>query len=131
MGLYLAIFDDGKEIEGVEVGQYADFDFLRTMVVDLLEQGFAGSRFPILVLHSDCDGEWTPEESARLRQELETVAARFHDFPPTPFNSGWKEAVAKEFGIRPRNLYECFFDVDGEPLLERLIDLTRLSQERT
>jgi len=28
-------------------------------------------------------------------------------------------------------LYDCFFDIDGEPLLERLINLTRLSQRRS
>jgi len=38
--------------------------------------------------------------------------------------------VAKTFGINPKSLLECFFDVDGEPLLERILELTKLSQEQ-
>ena len=42
----------------------------------------------------------------------------------------WKAEVAKMFGIKPANFSDCFFDVDGEPLVQRLIGLARLSQER-
>ena len=128
MGLYLTIFDNGDEIDGVEVGMYADFAAFRDAVVSL-ERGVAGSRFPTLILHSDCDGEWTPEQSAALEVELRTIAVEFAVMPAVPLD-GWKSQVAKLLGLRPTSLSDCFFDVDGEPLLERLIDLSRLSQDR-
>ena len=130
MGLYLAVCDDDLEVDGVEIGSYADFSAFRKSVVKYLEDGVAGSRCPTLVLHSDCDGQWTPGEAATLERELEVVATRFRQCPPVPLNAEWQKEVAAAFGIIPANLYECFFDVDGEPLLERLTSLARLSQER-
>jgi Immunity protein 70 len=129
MGLYLAIFEGDAELDGVEVGSYADFSAFRDAVVVNLEAGNAGSRFPTLILHSDCDGEWTPEQAVILISELNTVAQEFAGLPPIPLD-GWKAEVAKMFGIRPANLADCFFDVDGEPLLERLVGLAQLSQKR-
>ncbi|MEP6784812.1 MAG: Imm70 family immunity protein [Sphingomonadales bacterium] len=128
MGLYLTIFDGDEELDGVEVGAYADFSAFRDAVVSNLEAS-AGSRFPTLILHSDCDGEWTPEQAMILERELKVVAQKFASFPPIPLD-GWKSEVANIFGIRPTTLAECFFDVDGEPLLKRLLGLARLSQER-
>ena len=130
MGLYLAIFDDGEEIEGVEVGTYDDFGSFRDTVVTGLEAGEAGSRFPTLIYHSDSEGEWTPEQAAFLEAELRIIANEFAAMPPVTLPGGWKSHVAKILGIRPKNLYDCFFDVDGEPLLERLIGLVELSQQR-
>ncbi len=129
MGLYLAIFDGDVELDGVEVGAYADFSTFRDAVVSNLEAGNAGSRFPALILHSDCDGEWAPEQAAALEAELEVIAKEFAGFPPVPLD-GWKSEVAKMVGTRPTNLADSFFDIDGEPLLERLIGLARLSQDR-
>jgi hypothetical protein len=130
MGLYLALFDETGEVDGVEVGAYADFGALRDAVVINLEGRVAGSRFPTLILHSDCDGQWTPADAATLEQELLTIGVELRRFPAVPFNSEWKKQSAKTFGIQPQNLYDCFFDVDGEPLIERLIGLARLSQSR-
>ena len=130
MGLYLAIFDGDDELEGVEVGSYADFAFFRDAVVSNVEGGTAGARCPTLILHSDCDGEWSPDEAASLEAELKEIARDFASLPSVSLGEGWKPEVAKMFGIRPANLADCFFDVDGEPLLERLIGLAKLSQER-
>jgi len=58
MGLYLCIFDGEEDVNGVEIGSYADYNALRDYVVRELELGKAGTRFPTFVLHSDCDGEW-------------------------------------------------------------------------
>jgi len=129
MGLYLTIFDGDVEIDGVEVGSYSDFNYLRDIIVNKLESGLAGSRFPTLNLHSDCDGEWSSEDALTLEMELKKITQEFEKLPPVPYNSEWQNEVAKTFGIKPKSLLECFFDVDGEPLLERILGLTKLSQE--
>ena len=130
MGLYLAVFDGDDELDGVEVGSYADFGVFRSAVAKHLEGGVEGSRCPTLMLHSDCDGQWSPEEASLLQGELAAITESFMDLPPEPLGDGWKPEVAKTFGLRPGNLYDCFFDVDGEPLLDRLMGLAQFSVER-
>ena len=130
MGLYLCIFDGGEEVEGVEIGAYADFNALRNCVARELEGDKAGSKFPTLILHSDCDGEWSPSEAGKLEKELISISEEFRRHPPISIDSSWQKQVAKGFGLHVNSLYDCFFDVDGEPLLERLIALARLSQQR-
>jgi hypothetical protein len=130
MGLYLCIFDGDEEVDGVEVGPYADFHTLRDCIVRELEGGIAGSKFPSLILHSDCDGEWSPSEAGELEKELMIIGNEFRRLPPIPIGSDWKKWVVKNIGLQTNNLYDCFFDVDGEPLLDRLINLAKLSQTR-
>lgn len=130
MGLYLAIFDGDDELDGVEVGSYADFGSFRSAVATHLEGGAAGSRYPTLMLHSDCDGQWSSDEAASLTAELTAITERFMQLPAEPLGEGWKPEVAKSLGLRPTNLYDCFFDVDGEPLLDRFMSLAQLSVER-
>jgi hypothetical protein len=43
------------------------------------------------------------------------------------FNSEWKKEAAKTFGFSPNTLLDCFFDIDGEPLVERLRELVKVS----
>jgi hypothetical protein len=124
------VFDDEDELDGVEVGAYSDFSVFRNAVVAKLEGGVAGSRFPTLILHADCDGRWTPSEAVTLEKELETISVRFQELPPIPLNAEWQKQVVKTFGVQIQTLYDCFFDVDGEPLLERLINLAELSQAK-
>ena len=132
MGLYLAIFDyDENELDGVEVGLYADFKTFREAVAGSLENGVYGSRFPTLMLHTDCDGQWSPREAAALEKELKEIGARFRELPPIPLSSDWKNQVAETFSIQIQSLYDCFFDVDGEPLIDRLIGLSQLSQAKS
>jgi hypothetical protein len=130
MGLYLCVFDDGEELEGVEVGSYADFAHFRSNVIERLENGVAGSRFPTLILHSDSDGEWSPTDCEQLRQELRTIASSFQRLPAVPFHVEWQQLVGKSLGLKPTSLYESFIDVDGEPLLERLLHLCEMAIER-
>lgn len=130
MGLYLCIFDGDQEIDGVEVGQYDDFGKFRDCVVRELEKGSPGSKFATLILHSDSDGEWSPAEAKKLESELAEISAEFRRRPPIAITSEWRKRVAKISGLQIRNLYDCFFDVDGEPLLERLIGMAQLSQKR-
>jgi hypothetical protein len=130
MGLYLCVFDGDEEVDGVEVGSYGDFGTFRDTVRDILEEGTSGSRFPILMKHSDCDGTWSPVEAEQLQVELATIAQEFARHPPIPLHDGWKKSVARTLGLSPVNLLDCFFDVDGEPLLDRLRGLCMYSIQR-
>lgn len=130
MGLYLCIFEEDEDVDGVEVGSYADYNALRDYVVRELESGFAGSRFPTFVLHSDCDGEWTVTECQSLQGEIDQIVADLRVRPPIGFASEWQVAVAKSVGLIPKNAFESFIDVDGEFLLERLRGLAENAVER-
>ncbi|KTE42964.1 MULTISPECIES: Imm70 family immunity protein [unclassified Sphingopyxis] len=130
MGLYLAVFDGEEELDGVEVGSYADFGTFRSAVATHIEGGVEGSRCPTLMLHSDCDGQWSPEEAGLLQAELSVIAESFLELPTELLDHGWKPEVAQMFGLRLNSLYDCFFDVDGEPLVDRLMGLAQLSMQR-
>lgn len=125
MGLYLCIFDGDEDVDGVEVGAYADYNALRDCIVRELEAGEAGSRFPTFILHSDCDGEWTVAECQRLQGELTEIVTALKERPAIRFSSAWQETVAKSIGLDPQNAFESFIDVDGEFLLERLQSLVK------
>ena len=127
MGLYLCVFKDEEELEGVEVGSYADYGYFIETVTDLLEDGIAGSKFPVLILHSDSDGSWSIEECRSLEKELETISKSFKFLLPREFNSEWQRQLSKSLGLTPQNLCESFIDVDGEPLIERMIHLCRVA----
>jgi hypothetical protein len=129
MGLYLCVFENDEEVEGVEVGSYADFGAFRGVVRDHLEGGIWAARFPVLMEHSDCDGIWTPAEAAELVRELDQVESELCRLAPLPIVGTWRVELARSLGLAPRNLCECFFDVDGEPLVARLKQLCRASIE--
>jgi hypothetical protein len=127
MGLYLVLFDEDDELDGLEVGGYADFGAFRNAVLAAVEKGSYGSRCPVLMNHPDDDGEWTPEESAALLEELQIIEVCFRNAPPTALNSPWKKEVARTRGLELETLYDCFFDVNGSPLIERMRDLAQKS----
>jgi Immunity protein 70 len=129
MGLYLCVFAGGgldEELDGVEVGSYDDFDRFRRAVNEL-EPGGWGSRFPVLMLHEDSDGRWSPDEAISLEMELLTIGEEMEKLAPQGFPAGWQADVAKQFGLSPKSLRDCFIDVDGEPLIDRLLELARLA----
>jgi hypothetical protein len=130
MGLYLCIFDEDEEVDGVEVGSYADYNALRDYIIRELEAGRAGSRFPTLVLHSDCDGEWSVAECQRLQREVMEIVAALKERPAVEFGSNWQKVVAKSIGLKPENALESFIDVDGERLLDRLQNLVKKALDR-
>ena len=69
-----------------------------------------------------------------LERELEAspvIAGSLRQFPLTPLLPDWQQQVAKTFGLQVNTLYNCFFDIDGELLLERPINLTRLGPHRS
>jgi len=130
MGLYLCVFNDDDELEGVEVGSYLDFNSFRSTVTELLEGGVAGSRFPTLIIHSDSDGEWAWAECESLRKELATIANELQQLPSIQFRVEWQQQVGSLLGLKPASLYESFIDVDGELLLDRLIQLCDVAIDR-
>ena len=98
MSLYLCVFAGGQELAGVEVGGYRDFAAFRQHIAEHHEAGRAGERFPLLLLHSDCEGAWTVAECLGLRQEFSVL----------------RTAMTTD----PR--LAAFQDVDGENLVEQL-----------
>jgi len=126
MSLYLCIFRGDDEIDGVDVGSYNDFGRFRDAVAEKLENGRQGSRFPILQLHPDSDGEWTPDECRGLEAELTLIQTELATLPPADFGGDQKD-IAEELDLVPLNLGDSFIDVDGESLLSRLVGLCRLA----
>jgi hypothetical protein len=119
MGLYLAVFastDDDTELDGVEVGGYDDFAAFRDAVHEHLEDGEWGCRYPILMNHEDARGTWSAEDAPGLQRELVAIRDEFRRLPPPGSDD------------TPASLSEAFVDVDGEPLLDRLIALAQLSE---
>lgn len=125
MGLYLCVFDNDEELEGVEVGSYSDFDYFRNAVIDRMARPC-----PTLINHCDSDGEWTPQECETLRGELKAISEEFLNLPAIQLQAGWQEEVGALLGLKPASLYESFIDVDGEPLLERLLHLCSVAIDR-
>lgn len=117
MSLYLCVFRGPDEVAGVEIGPYSDFGALRAYVAAELEGGAAGARFPVLMGHSDCEGEWSPAEAGRLVAELDAIRAEAAGAPVRPFPSEWQRRLAGALGLRPTCAAECFLDVAGRPLL--------------
>ena len=98
MSLYLCIFDEDEELDGVDVGAYSDFGDFRNTIAKELERGKAGSSFPTLMLHPDSDGEWNVEDCEKLERELEIISAELKSSHRKFFRG-----VAKECGktVRP------------------------------
>jgi hypothetical protein len=130
MGLYLCVFDADEEIEGVEVGSYADFNAIRDYIVKTFEDGIAGSKFPTFIFHFDSDGEWKAEECGKLQAELHQIAELLKTRPPLPFGEVWQQSVARSIGLAPINAFESIIDVDGEFLLNRLEKLVDVALKR-
>src|SRR5258705_11926777 len=126
MGLYLYLLgSDGDELDAVDFGSYGDFGRFRDAVTGHLELLGWGTRFPVLMFHVDDDGVWTPPEAAELERELLAIDAEFAKRRAEPLPAGWQTNLAKEFDLIPAALNECFFDVNGDSVLERRVDLCR------
>jgi hypothetical protein len=130
MSLYLCVFEGDEELDGVDVGAYSDYGCFLDTVRDELEGGREGARYPVLMLHSDCDGIWSPEACVPLEQELSDIARAFRAMPPRRPCAEWQAALFEARGASPQSLYDCFVNVDGEPLLERMSDLARLARSK-
>ena len=117
MGLYLCIFDDDEEdVAGFDVGHYSDFGCFRDTIMRHISD--AESRYPVLMQHSDCDGEWPLTALPELKRELDAIAARFRELPPEePANAFEHVAHCR---TDAKSLYDCFHNVDEENLFEAL-----------
>jgi hypothetical protein len=138
MGLILCVYQDreaGDDVDGFQVGSYGDFAAWRDFIAANLEGDHWGSRFPTLMMHSDCEGEWSPLDCLTLKSELAVIREEMTRLPVVPFHSAWQQQVAEEFGLRQRSAIDCFINVDGETLvdaIERLAELAlRLGQPIT
>jgi hypothetical protein len=127
MSLYLTIFKENEEIDSVEIGMYSDFDDFRSCIRNSLEKGDHGSNYPILQLHVDSDGEWSYRESEKLKLELIEIKNKLLNMNPIDIDKEWKKEQIKINNITINNADDCFFDVDGENLTNRLIDLCDIS----
>lgn len=117
MSLYLAIFDGENEIVGWVFGHYSDFGCFR----DVIAAKLLASQFPILMTHSDCDGEWPVSQLPQLQRELKLIAEQFKKLPPEEFKNAFEHT--KENRRNAQSLYECFYNVDGENIFNALIAL--------
>ena len=85
MGLCLHVFsadfkedEDPEELAECDVGHYSDFGCFR----DTIAAKLGARKYPTLMQHSDCDGEWTLAEISTLERELKEIGDRFKQLPP-------------------------------------------------
>src|SRR4030095_13416627 len=88
VGLYLAVFEDDEELDGVEVGSYADFGVFRDTITQRLESRRPRARGPTLMTHSDCEGSWSTGDILHLEQELRDIAEGLRRLPPLDLKAG-------------------------------------------
>ena len=130
MGLCLYVLDAGtgddedpEEIAECDVGHYSDFACFRRTIARHLD----ASRYPILMEHSDCDGEWPLADIPSLERELREIGAVFRRLPPEEPVGAFEHTA--EFRNGAVSLYDCFHDVDGENLFEALLQLCSVARE--
>ena len=121
MGLNLCIFtvDQEDEIGSCDIGHYSDFGCFR----DTIARHMRAADFPVLMTHSDCDGEWTVEQLPALVRELETISAKFRTLPAEQPQGAFDHTA--EYRQDAESLYDCFHDVNGQNLFEALISLCK------
>jgi hypothetical protein len=117
MSLYLTIFDGDEEVTGWVFGHYSDFGYFR----DVIAVKLRAEDYPVLMTHSDCDGEWTPTQLPQLRRELELIGERFKQLPAEQPQGAFEHTT--EFRRGAQSLYDCFHNIDGERVFEALIAL--------
>ena len=131
MGLYLCVFDENNEdICGLEVGLYKYFAEFRGLVAQYVDSGKFMSSMSTLLNHLDCDGSWNVRECRQLKAELEEIKQVFMKEPLSPQIAALKQDIFKFYGIKPKNLFECFIDSDCEFLIDRLIELCNLATKK-
>jgi hypothetical protein len=115
--------DDPEEIAECNVGHYSDFGCFR----DTIERHLDASRYPVLMEHSDCDGEWTLAELPSLERALQEIASAFRKLPPEEPVGAFEHTA--EYRVGAGALYDCFHNVSGENLFEALLNLCSVARE--
>jgi hypothetical protein len=132
MGLCLYVLDrdprpddegEPEEIAECDVGHYSDFGCFR----DTIARHLGGSTYPTLMNHSDCDGEWSLAEIATLEGELTEIAIRLRSLPPEEPANAFEHTA--EYRADAESLYDCFHNVNGENLIEALLDLCQVARK--
>ncbi len=130
MGLCLHVFEprtsddeDAEEIAECDVGHYSDFGCFRDTIAAYLD----ASRHPVLMEHSDCDGEWTLAEIPTLERELAEIATAFKKLRPEEPVGAFEHTA--EYRVGAKSLYDCFHNVSGENLFEALLELCRVARQ--
>jgi hypothetical protein len=122
VGLVLCILDeDGEDVAGFQVGHYSDFGCFRDTIARHIPD--AASLYPLLMQHSDCDGEWSVDDLPRLDRELDAIGERFKSLPPEEPENAFEHVAHCREGAS--SLYDCFHNVDEENLFEALRQLCR------
>ncbi|HEY7428843.1 MAG TPA: Imm70 family immunity protein [Gemmataceae bacterium] len=131
MGLCLYILDrrptygcpDPVELAECDVGAYSDFGAFRDLIAKYLEADL----FPILMEHSDCDGEWSLEDIPELEWELREIATAFKKLPAEEPVGGLE--FAAKYRVGAKSLYDCVHVVGGRNTFEALLDLCAKARE--
>lgn len=124
MGLCLHVFtsepnddDDPEEIAECDVGHYSDFGCFR----ETIARHFGTRRFPTLMDHSECDGEWPLSQISALERELREIAGAFELLPPEEPQGAFEHT--SEYRVGAKSLYDCFHNVSGVNLFEAILGL--------
>ena len=132
MGLCLHVFDrdlspddedEPEEIAECDVGHYSDFGCFRHTIA----RHVPTDSCPTLMMHSDCDGEWTLAEIPQLERELAKIAETFRSLPPEEPQNAFEHTA--EYRVNARSLYDCFHNVDGENLIEAILELCNVARK--
>src|SRR5690349_8848102 len=130
MGLCLIVFDrdpgdddDPEELAACDVGHYSDFGCFRETVARHL----GAKRYPVLMEHSDCDGEWPVKELPVLQKELQNIAGEFRKLKPEQPSGAFEHTA--EYRAKAQSLYDCFHNVSGENLFEALLRLCEVAAQ--
>jgi hypothetical protein len=130
MGLCLHVFapstgddEDPEEIAECDVGHYSDFGCFRDTIAEHLD----ARQYPVLMEHSDCDGEWTLAETSKLEKELIEISTAFKKLPPQEPEGAFEHTA--EYRAGAKSLYDCFHNVSGENLFEAILELCRVARQ--
>lgn len=128
MGLYLCVFRGEEELDGIDVGSYDDFERFRNEARS--RDGRVFHRYGTLRMAVTPTRHWSPRAAARLADELTALRELLRREPPRPLPPGsWQAQLAAERGLAPASLADCYFDVDGASLFDRMLELCRLAVE--
>jgi hypothetical protein len=128
MGLYLCVFRGDEELLGFDVGSYDDFERFRDEARARDRRVFR--RYGVLRVNMSPTTHWSPRDAAKLASEVVHLREALRGVPARPFPPGsWQAARAAELGLAPASLADCFIDLDGASLFDRLLALCHVAVE--